>query len=232
MTGNNPRIQKGINDSGIKMSEFANRIQQLSSISTIGYHGHYHIDVNNHEAFEGEIHCNNFLYHVVKEQIENDLNWFKEYDIEHNNIYAPGWYFMNKAMIELLIKKGFETDYSFSFSKWFSNVYTDAFFKNNNINPGELFKIKSKEKSIDCVQALIGCHNTPFVEDFERNLLNLFSTENTRILGCLSVHDDDIDVKSTLNCIEKMMRKWDAKFISHEDVKTYFNSNNIGIHEP
>ena len=43
MTGVNPRINKGIVNSGITMSEFVNRVKILSEISTIGYHGHYHI---------------------------------------------------------------------------------------------------------------------------------------------------------------------------------------------
>ena len=101
MTGVNPRIKKGIFNSGITMSEFVNRVKKLSEISTIGYHGHYHIDVNNHEAIECEIHCNNFLYNAVEEQMENDLKWFKDHEINHNFIYAPGWYFMNAPMIVL-----------------------------------------------------------------------------------------------------------------------------------
>ena len=60
----------------------------------------------------------------------------------------------------------------------------------------------------------------------------MFSNHNKNIFGCLSVHDDDIDVKNTLNCIEKMMTKWDANFLSHDDIKPYFKNTEISIYEP
>lgn len=231
MPATNSRIKQGIIKSNIKEAEFIKRINQLKKISTIGYHGHYHINPMDHEMFEGEIHCNNFLFSEVKEQMERDLMWFDKSDIKHNGIYAPGWYFMNEPLITLLIENGFNTDYSLSYSKWFSNDWSQAFLFKNKINTGELFKIKAgnKNDSLDCVQALIGCHDTPFPQDFERNLLKIISNKNKNIYGCLSIHDDDINVKFSLKCIEYMMKKWNANFISHNSIKERFNNQDIKL---
>tara|TARA_Y100001954_G_C15784445_1_gene591707 strand:- start:816 stop:1703 length:888 start_codon:yes stop_codon:yes gene_type:complete len=230
MTGINPRIAQGIKQSDINHDTFIDRIKKLEEISTIGYHGHYHIDTNRYELFENEIHCNNYWHSAVEKQLLSDLDWFNKNNLNHNGIYAPGWYFMNKSFMKLLIKNGFVSDYSLSKSKWFSNAWSDTFFKKNKIKSGELIKIKHDNKIINCTQAFIGCHNTPFVEDFERNLLNLIKDNKSKeVFGCVSVHDDDINVKHTLNCIEKMMKKWDCKFVSHEEMQDRFKNSTLKV---
>ena len=230
MSGVNPRISMGIKNSEINNKIFADRVKYLEEISTIGYHGHYHIDLNQYMRFENEIHCSNYLHSAVLKQLDNDLEWFDKNSISHNGIYAPGWYFMNDSLMKLLIKKGFVSDYSFSQSKWFSNTWTDLFFKETKIEAGELFKLKYNNQTINCTQALIGCHNTPFVQDFERNLLNLIKdNKSNHVYGCVSIHDDDININYTLNCIEKMIKKWDCEFISHHQMQANFDNENLKV---
>lgn len=217
MSGVNPRIQAGIKEAKISMDEFVNRIRQLEEVACLGYHGHFHIDVNQYKLPENEVHCNNYVDKRVKEQLENDLEWFDLHKIDHRGVYAPGWFFMNEHLLKHLSNHGFHTDYSFSNTKWFRNEYSNCLMHSNQIATGEAFRIDVTGKEMLCIQNLIGTHNSPIMRDFDRNLGDVCNPTNPIIQGVISVHDNDIEHTIALRGVEYLMKTYNANFLGHEE---------------
>ena len=219
----NLRVRKGMIKSGVTQEEYVARVKALSQYATIGYHGHFWFSPQAFDRPEAEIRCNNFNRRALLEQLEADLMWFRSNGIEHNGIYAAGWWVMNAAIQKILMDHDFKYDFSFSQSIWFRNQYSYAFMREHQIRAGESFIILSEASSGDsqrlyCVQNLIGCHDTPFVEDFERNLKKLLGDSGDTACGVINAHDFDLDFANTVRCLEHLTRQKRVKFHGFESL--------------
>jgi hypothetical protein len=207
--------------------EFVQRIRKLEKHADLGYHGHFY--TANNPTYINAIHFNSFNKTEFLTQFNNDLNWFKQNNINHNNVYAGGWWFSNKTLIDELIKNKFEFDFTFSRSKYFYSEYCEKLMTKNGIKSGEVFNVENNEgQKITIIQNFIGMHTTPFYQDFIRNMKKLkFDLNFNPHVGVVNSHDYDLDMENTIKCIENI--KKDINFISFHELKSKANSINIKL---
>ena len=218
MTGVNPLVASGMKKENCSAEIFIERIQLLSHYATLGYHGHYWLDVSKFNQNEYALHTTTFETQKFLAQFERDLEWFEKHAIPHHGIYAGGWWFMNKFLIEKLMATNFNTDYSFSKAPYFYNAFSANLMIENGIKTGESFSLVSNNssKTMLCIQNLIGAHNTSFPLDFDRNLKKILDSPN--VVGVINAHDYDRNFYNTLRCIEHLLTDSKAKFFSHKDL--------------
>jgi len=212
-------IKKEMFVTGFNESQFIERVHQLSEHATIGYHGHFYL--NNSESYINAIHCNSFNQSNLVTQFTDDLNWFESNQIEHNGIYAAGWWFMNEHLVNLLLDHGFKYDFSFSQARHFYNQYSSMMMTQQAIKPGERFFLSgSNGNQLLCVQNFIGMHSTPFPQDFVRNMKSLLGTpvDHRSIVGVVNSHDYDLDFDNTFRCLEYLLKHSDITWWSFEDI--------------
>lgn len=220
----NALLKKEMMVNNFSEEEFINRVNKLSNFADIGYHGHFYL--NNKPTYFNAIHCNSYKKSDLTEQFINDINWFDKNKISHNNIYSAGWWFMNQDLIALLVKHGFQFDFSFSKSPYFYNQFSNKILNLNKIKFGENFEVQiAKNKKITCIQNLIGFHSSKFPEDFDRNIMKLIDSKNN-IIGVVNSHDYDLSYENTLNCIKYQIKFNKVKFCSYQDL---LSENNIKL---
>ncbi len=214
-------IKNGLEDFGFSEDQFVERLHILSSLSTIGYHGHFYLKESLAEY--NAIHCNNANASDISKQFTKDLNWFAKHQINHNGIYAAGWWFFNQTILDLLIKNGFEYDFSFSQAPYFYNQYSVKVMQDHDIDPGEPFLLKMPDNPspITCIQNFIGLHNTPFPQDFNRNFEKLYEGKRVKpiTIGVVNAHDYDLSYTHTLACIKHLMNHNKVQFHSFDSLK-------------
>ena len=193
MTPENARINKQMQDFGVTNEEYVARVRELETMAIIGHHGHYYRDPANYTAAEGEIRGDNYDREHLTDQFGNDLNWFRDNDIDHNGLYAGGWWFMHRDLVALLIKEGYRVDFSFTHSPVFGHAWSRSLMREGGIRFGETFRLASDGGSMTMVQDLIGCHNTPFVQDFIRHMNKLFNPDWPEVSGVVNTHDFNLD---------------------------------------
>ncbi len=218
MTGVNPLVQAGMKKENCSAELFLERVNKLAQVATIGYHGHFWTNTHRFTEAAFAIHSNTFEPKLLQPQLEADLNWFQQNKIEHNGIYAAGWWFTNRYLLEQLLQANFTVDYSFSKAPYFYNAFSMKLMQENNIKTGEAFFVRPKESSkrMLCIQNLIGAHDSPFVLDFDRNLKKILDSKN--VYGVLNAHDYDRSFTYTLNCIEHLLKDANAKFFGHTEL--------------
>lgn len=212
-------IRHWIQKSGLSDEKFRDRLAELSEISTIGYHGHFYQTEN--FAYENAIHTFSFNKEVLRSQFYRDLEWFDKNKINHHGIYAGGWWFTNRFLIELLTENNFKTDFSSSQAKYFYNGFANNIMSENKIRPGEPFSFhyRNKERSLLCIQNFIGAHTTPYPLDFDRNMKKLNFSEGNSNVGVINSHDYDLNAAYTLKCIEHLLINADARFYSYKELR-------------
>ncbi|KAA9327389.1 hypothetical protein [Adhaeribacter soli] len=212
-------LAQSLKEAGFSESNFVSRLRDIEKVATLGYHGHFYNSKTPKAEFA--IHCNSFQLKPLIEQVEADLNWFRKHNIDHNGIYSGGWWFMNAFLADMLITNGFRFDYTFSRAPYFFNLFSDQIMSENQVRIGESFYLESGKGKMLCIQNFIGAHATPYVEDFDRNLKNLFSPENENGLnvGVINSHDYDLDLKNTLKCIRHLVTDAGAEFFSHDGLR-------------
>src|SRR5437868_8835637 len=116
MTPPNKRVEKGMRLFGCSNQEYINRMAALSEVAHIGFHGHFWHDPQKFEDADFDIRKNNtnYNYEIFYKQFEEQVNWFKENGVSHNQTYSGGWWFINKDVIDLLLKHDFKYDYTIS----------------------------------------------------------------------------------------------------------------------
>ncbi len=216
MTGENPKVRAGMKQENCSMEEFVQRVQQLSELATIGYHGHFWNDESKSNQDIFAIHTSTFVSRKLQEQFEKDLNWFQKHAVSHHGIYAGGWWFMNQYLAQKLLENSFQVDYSSSQAPYFYNAFSMNLMVQNSISAGESYVLKQRQtnKKLLCIQNLIGAHNSVFPLDFDRNLKNLDLAKNP--IGVINAHDYDQSFTTTLKCIAHLIEDAKVTFCSHE----------------
>ncbi|MBG8555500.1 hypothetical protein [Hymenobacter guriensis] len=218
MAGTSPKVAAGCAEHKCSDEMLAARYHQLASVATLGYHGHFYLNPALYHRFESEIRSNNFITAPLETQFSRDLDWFKKHNLNHNGLYAGGWWFMNSQLIELLMNAGFKFDFSFSKSSFFRNQYSHKLIQENSINTGQSFKIVKGDTTLYEIQNLIGAHTTPFVDDFYRVLSGLLTPSQLEVVGVLNSHDYDLDYKNTLMIIRDAAAQKSVRFFDAEDL--------------
>jgi len=167
---------------------------------------------------ELEIRCNNFVLAPLLKQVTDDLSWFAAEGIELNGVYAGGWWFLNRQLLEILLERGFRNDFTFSYSPWFRSEFSAMTLEANQIPPGAPFVIRHGDAQMLCVQMLIGAHQTPFVDDFRRVLAKVIKGEQ-KLFGVVGAHDYDLDFKNTLACLRALKAENGATFFDLTDLR-------------
>lgn len=222
----NARVYQESTAALVDEKNYLERTRQLAEVSDLGYHGHFWKDTSRLYDVTSEMKKENFSLLAFRSQFEKDIAWFKNNSISHNGAYAAGWWFMNREVLLSLLENNFDIDFSFSHSKWFQNPYAEKNMQENEIKTGELFRFKQGDHGILCVQNLIGCHQTPFPEDFVRNLLKLDFAPNTKVVtGVVNSHDYDLDEVNTLHCIEFLLKNQPVQFKGLDDFKRLTGSS-------
>ncbi len=103
----------------------------------------------------------------------------------------------------MLIERGFKLDFTFSHSRWFRSDFSYMLLESNQVPPGAPFVIHRGDRELLCVQMLIGCHQTPFVDDFRRNLASLLGPQRA-VRGVVGSHDYDLDAVNTLRALRAL----------------------------
>jgi len=221
------RVAQQLKIRGIKERDYTERARLLSGVSTIGYHGHFWMDPNQLGGPENEMRGDRFSISALNEQISRDLDWFKKSDVDHHGIYSAGWWVMRQEIMESLIINGFSLDFSFSKSPWFKNKFSMELMEKNKIRSGEPFFTEGSTGRTLCVQDFLGCHTTPFPQDFIRNINLQFSKDEelySSPTGVVHSHDYDLSPLNTLRCLQWLKTRCDVTFLSAEDfqaMKTY-----------
>ena len=193
MTPENARIAKQMHSLGLTHDEYAARVRELETMAIIGHHGHYYKDPVAHTAEESEIRGDNYSREPLVEQFYSDLNWFREQGIDHNGLYAGGWWFMHPDLVALLIKENYRVDFTFTYSPVFGHAWSKSVMQRGGVRFGEPFRLATDGGSIAVIPNLIGCHNTPFVQDFHRHMNALFDPEWPEVTGVVNTHDFNLD---------------------------------------
>jgi hypothetical protein len=230
MTPPNKRVERGMRLFNCSNQEYINRMQELSEVAHVGFHGHFWHDPEKFEDADFDIrkHNTNYNYEVFYKQFEDQINWFYENNVSHNNTYSGGWWFINKDLIELLVKHNIQYDYTISKSPNLWNPYTQQLVKENDIHFGETFYTSYKEKKLLHVQNLHSGHNTPFVLDATRYMNTLIEKEYPGIVGVLNSHDYCLDYEYTINWMKYLVKLPQVSFLNHEDlVQTNINDAKI-----
>ena len=227
----NLRLRYELSKAGFPEAAFIDRARALADVSTLGYHGHYWLDEDaytraapktNGRVQQLEMRRGQFLQAPFKRQFHRDLAWFEQNDLPHNNAYAAGWWTMNEWIVEALFEYGFRVDYSISKSPWFQSEFAAEQLARHGLRTGEVFAMHNAETPEDrglvFVQNLIGCHTTPFPEDFVR-VLNRFLPAGGTVTGVVNSHDYDLHPTFTLRCLERLSKKG-VRFFEHHDVLT------------
>ena len=189
MTPVNARIAKQMKACGCSEQEYVVRVRELETMAVIGHHGHYYKDPAHYAIPEGEVKKENYDDTCLTEQFHNDRKWFRENSINHNGLYASGWWFMHRNLVDLLIAERYRVDFSFTQSPVFGHQWSKGVMRKGSICFGEPFRLKSEKGTITLIQNLIGCHNTPFVADFTRHINALFNPERPTVVGVVNTHD-------------------------------------------
>jgi hypothetical protein len=220
-------LKKEMDENNFSEIDFLSRIIELSQYSTIGYHGHFYL--NSEPKYYNGIHCNNFNEANLVEQFNNDVKWFENNSISHNNIYAAGWWFINKELVKLLIENNFEFDFSFSRASFFYNQYSNEILNKHKIDTGKVFSLHvNSKRKLTCIQNFIGMHTTAYPEDFDRNLMKL-KLDNKELIGVVNSHDYDLDIKNTLKCIKYQINVNKIRFESFEVLTSIDLEKSIAI---
>lgn len=214
----NALLNKKLLSLGFSEEKFIQRVVVLSNYSTIGYHGHYYL--NDEPNYYNAIHCNSFNIDDLKAQFKRDINWFTTAQIDHNQIYAGGWWFFNKDLLSLLLLNGFKYDFTFSKATYFYNQFSNKMMNEFKIKTGESFSLKLDNEipKIKCIQNFIGMHSTPFPEDFDRNFIKILEEPYSQITGVVNSHDYDLDLVNTIKCVNYQKEKNNVKFISFDQL--------------
>ncbi len=234
MTGNSPKVAAGMKAFKCPDQKLSDRYHELSTVATLGYHGHFYLNPLHWQRYETEIRSNNFSKANLKEQFDNDLGWLKNYGINHNGLYAGGWWFMNQHLLALLIDAGFKFDFSFSKSVYFRNQFSHQLMVRNYIKTGQNFEIQipGKGKIVE-IQNLIGAPSSPLFPDYTRNLLKILDKEQTNVTGVVNSHDYDLNQANTLKLFERFSKMKQISFFDAEDLLTNsFNANNKVVQIP
>lgn len=215
----------------IGQHRYAARFRQLAEVADLGYHGHYwyrgepvvgrpgdrwfELSLGQVDEFSGMRH-QEFHGPSFRAQIEEDLRWFEDHDIALEPFYCAGWWVLHEIILEELARRGFQTDFSFSRSPWFRNIFSHALMGEHSIEAGQPFRLRISQGPIGCVQNLIGCHSSPLIEDFVRNLNELTRERQGEVLGVLNSHDYDLDFENTLRCLRALTEQDRVRFLGYE----------------
>ncbi len=209
MSGANAMVAGECARRGIADGLLAERIALLSEKATLGYHGHFYTERAAWADPRSFIKDANFSADVVAAQMDADIAWFKRRGLDTNRLYAAGWWFQNPSVLAMLSERGFEVDFSFSWAPWFGNDFSRGVMRQNRIAAGQPFR----SAGLLCIQNLIGCHQTPFPQDFVRNLRAILGEHPRDVIGVVNSHDYDLAPAATLACIEYLMRRDDVQFV-------------------
>ncbi len=217
----NLKLQKEMKEASFDNGEFVERLRELEKISTLGYHGHFF--QNNTPEYWNAIHCNSFQSTAMIDQFNKDLEWFKKNDINHNGIYAAGWWFMNSSLMDMLLANGFRCDFSFSLLPYFYNSYFAKLRQSDEVKLGEILKLRSPSKSNEIigVQNFIGIQKSSDLLEFDRNLLKLIKRYKMpdQMIGSVNSHDYDLNIKNALTGIKHLLEDSKATFLSFKDIQ-------------
>ncbi|RPD45530.1 hypothetical protein [Paracnuella aquatica] len=219
MSGISPKVRAGMRLFNCSEQKLADLYHQLSSVATIGYHGHFYFNADLHQRHEAEIRSNNFSIVQLTEQFSNDLEWFKKHELNHNDLYAGGWWFMNQHLLSLLIKAGFKYDFSFSKHRFFLNQFSLDFMIEHEIKTGECFEIEVETiGKIREVQNLIGSSSSAFFEDYVRNLKRIIHPAHPKVVGMFNSHDYDLHPANALNFFTTLKQLPQVSFFDAADL--------------
>jgi hypothetical protein len=221
MTPPNPRVMKGMKEHHCSNEIYVERVTQLSTYAHIGFHGHFWGDPQQFHNSKFDIKGNNKNYELfsLREQFQSQVNWFRENNLDHNQTYAAGWWFINNDILKLLSEEGIRFDYSFSKSIHFRNPYSFELMQKNNIKCGEPFNtIHHAHHKILHIQNFIGCHTSPYFEDFVRNFNKITDADYFNLYGVVNSHDYDLQYDYTVSCIEKLAALKNIRFQSHKEM--------------
>lgn len=213
MSGANPRVRQGIQRESDETT-FLGRIERLAEIADLGFHGHYYFDEPSFSNPLSQMKGVNFHFPSIVGQVQNELDWFSKNGIKIGPYYSAGWWFQSVKLLDHLCDLGFTMDASFSLAPWFRNNNSFQLLSKNQIKAGEIFLVREK---MLCVQNLIGCHNTPFPQDFVRNAKKVFDDFGIppKVHSFIHSHDYDLCARYTLDTIEHLMKKG-VNFVSAE----------------
>lgn len=228
MSGANARVRAGMQEAKVEDGALADRMRRLAEIATLGYHGHFWLSPAEFRRPENEIRNNETVIAPIREQMDADLNWFEVQGIKLAPVYAAGWWFMNSFVLSNLATKGFQYDFSFSYSPWFRNPFSYRHLVESRIAPGQSFVVHTDAGDITCVQNLIGCHHTPFSDDFRRNLRKILDDRSRSIVGVVNAHDYDLHAPYTLRCLESLLKRDSAEFWDFPELPGVLASQHCG----
>ena len=211
MPANNPQIKATMANKNISEELYVDRLKELAAMSQIGYHGHFYKNGDELKPPARE-------KGTVTRQFNEEVEWFKKNEIDTNHCYSGGWWYMNEDLIELLVSNNFNIDFTFTYNQNFYNPFSKEFLKKNKIAVGQPFTAQK----IKFIQTLIGCHNTPDLQDFRRNLNGLTGNIPARekLIGALCTHDYNLGdtIKMTMDCLNDLSLNPLVSFFDLNDI--------------
>lgn len=232
----NSRHKKELKGYNKTVEEYANIAKDLSNYADLGYHGHFwrdDIPIDDLKGIKSENYNSSNDKLLVNSQIDRDINWFLDYEVNNNDAYTAGWWYNSKDLYQKLIQKEIIYDFSHTHMNWVNNAYSKSFLKNKKINYGEIFNLHDvvADKSINCIQTIAGCHSTRFVEDFIRHLNKNLSIKQRHIIGALATHDYNLiqHYDNALNVIKYLVKQPNVQFLEVSDLKNLSFNKRVSI---
>lgn len=204
MSGANPRVRDGAKGRGMGDRELADRMLKVGELAELGFHGHYAFEPERYRETPMQIRGGLYDIASIEKQIDAELEWFKRMGLELGPFYSGGWWFQAPELYALLAERGFKLDASVSYSPWFRQANTYFWFQLAKVLPGEAVIVLDK---IAAVQNLIGCHDTPFPDDFIRHLRKIIGRETGLVSAFVHSHDFDLKPVFALRALERIRRE-------------------------
>lgn len=221
------RVKDEMQQRGVLEEKFIDNLKTLQSVADLGFHGHFWRTIQ--KSFEEKNNqIRNSTYEpadeeTIKQQFQDQINWFRSANGIHAKSYAAGWWFTNRAIMQLQALHGIVYDFSLAKMKWTSGDWGKKLMQENQIAFGEPFVLETVEGKINCVQTIMGTPNTKFPQDFVRIINTLLDSENRAPIGMITTHDYDLvgdNLQYAIAQIRYLKTKKGIQFFSIEDLST------------
>lgn len=216
----NPMVHVGLRKSGLTEAQWMERVEALMPYVEMGYHGHFWFsamakpDVDPKDLLINPILTSQYHSELVEQQVRRDVEWFASRGIDHNGLYAAGWWMQHPRLLHLLASLGFRYDFSFSQSPWFRCPYSVELMRRHQIKAGQPMRLRFEDgQELVAIQNLTGFHTTPFPQDALRLLADLCSKSKGTVYGVLNSHDYDLASGHTQRALEVLLRQPGVQFL-------------------
>lgn len=228
------RVKDEMRQTATTEAKFIENLKTLQLVADLGFHGHFWRSAQkSFEASDNQIR--NSTYQLadddfIKQQFNNQINWFQRANVSFTKNYAAGWWFTHRTIMQQQMLNDCEYDFSFSKMRWTSGSWGKTLMQEHQVVFGDPFIVELPEGKITCVQTVSGTPNTQFPQDFIRIINAQLEPSNKAVLGLITTHDYDLagdNLTFAIELIQYLKSKRNIQFFSLEDLPVVLRNRKL-----